>query len=98
MRSSYGAFIFLAIMLLLDTYVFQALKTVTQTASPKTKTIVYAMYWTISILAILGFLVFSFSGQHFLPKIVRTYLFATIMGLFVAKIAAVAFLINTITK
>ena len=91
MRSSYGAFIFLAIMLLLDTYVFQALKTVTQTASPKTKTIVYAMYWTISILAILGFLVFSFSGQHFLPKIVRTYLFATIMGLFVAKIAAVAF-------
>ncbi len=92
MRSSYGAFIFLAIMLLLDTYVFQALKTVTQTASPKTKTIVYAMYWTISIIAIVGFLVFSFSGQHFLPKIVRTYLFATIMGLFVAKVAAVAFI------
>lgn len=78
-------------MLLLDTYVFQALKTVTQSASPKTKTIVYSIYWTISIVAIIGLLIFSLSGQHFLPKMVRTYLFATIMGLFVAKIAAVAF-------
>lgn len=91
MRSPFGALIFIAVMLLLDTYVFQALKTVTQSASPKTKTIVYTLYWTISIVAIIGFLLFSFSGQHFLPKMVRTYLFATIMGLFVAKIAAIAF-------
>ena len=37
MRSPSGAFIFLALMLLFDTYVFQAIKTVSQSASPKTK-------------------------------------------------------------
>jgi predicted MPP superfamily phosphohydrolase len=91
MRSPFGAFIFVAVMLLLDTYVFQALKTVTQSASPKTKTIVYAIYWTISAVAIIAFLLFSFSSQQFLPRVVRTYMFATVLGLFLAKFAAVLF-------
>ena len=91
MRSPFGAFIFIAVMLLLDTYVFQALKTVTQSASPKIKTIVYFTYWTISMVAVIGFLIFAFSSQHFLPRVVRTYLFATITGLFLAKFAAVIF-------
>jgi predicted MPP superfamily phosphohydrolase len=91
MRSPFGAFIFIAVMLLLDTYVFQALKTVTQSASPKIKTIVYFIYWTISLLAVIGFLLFTFSSQHFLPKLVRTYLFATIIGLFLAKFTAIIF-------
>jgi hypothetical protein len=91
MRSPFGALIFVAVMLLLDTYVFQALKTVTQSASPKTKTIVYAIYWTISAVAIIAFLLFSFSSQQFLPRVVRTYMFATVLGLFLAKFAAVLF-------
>jgi hypothetical protein len=91
MRSPFGAFIFIAVMLLLDTYVFQALKTITQSASPKTKTIVYAIYWTISAVAIIAFLLFSFSSQQFLPRVVRTYMFATVLGLFLAKFAAVLF-------
>lgn len=91
MRSPFGALIFIAIMLLLDTYVFQALKTVTQSASPRTKTIVYAIYWTISAVAIIAFLLFSFSSQQFLPRVVRTYMFATVLGLFLAKFAAVLF-------
>ena len=94
MRSPYGAFIFLAIMLLLDTYIFQALKTVTQSASPRTKSIAYAIYWSISILTVIGYLLFVFSGRQFLPKIVRTYLFATVLGLFVAKVAAVLFFVT----
>ena len=66
MRSPFGSVIFIAVMLLLDTYVFQAIKTVSQSASPKTRTIIYIIYWSVSVLAVAGFLIFVFSGQNFL--------------------------------
>jgi predicted MPP superfamily phosphohydrolase len=91
MRTPFGAFIFVMIMVLLDTYVFQAIKAVSHSASPKTKTIIYSVYWVISIIAIVGFLVFVFTGPGFLPKKVRTYLFATVIGLFLAKFFAIVF-------
>ncbi len=93
MRSPSGAFIFILIMLILDTYVFQAVRTVSQSASPKTRTIIYIVYWTITFLAIIGFLVFAFSDQQLLPRKVRTYLFAIVIGLFLAKITSVIFLL-----
>ncbi len=91
MRTPLGVFIFVIIMVLLDTYVFQALKTVSQDASSKTKTIIFAIYWAISVIAILGFVIFVFTGPDFLPKKVRTYLFASVIGLFIAKFCAIAF-------
>jgi predicted MPP superfamily phosphohydrolase len=91
MRTPLGAFIFVVIMLLLDTYVFQAIKAVSLSASPKTRAIIFAIYWIISIVAILGFLIFVFTGPDFLPKKVRTYLFATVIGLFLAKLIAIIF-------
>ncbi len=91
MRSSFGAFIFIAVMLLVDTYAFQAIRTVSQSASPRVKTIVYAVYWSLSALAVIGYLLFIFSKPDLLPKRVRTYLFATLMGFFLAKFTAVIF-------
>ena len=68
MRSPTFVVILLAVMVLLDTYVFQAIKVVSSSASPKAKTIIYSIYWTISILAIIGFLVFVLTSPDFLPK------------------------------
>jgi len=91
MRSPTFVLIILVIMILLDTYVFQAIKMVSHSASPKTRTIIYAIYWSISILAIIGFLIFVLTAPEFLPKKVRTYLFATIVGLFFGKLISVIF-------
>jgi uncharacterized protein len=91
MRTPLGAAIFIAIMLLLDTYVFQVIKAISQNASPKTRTVVYIIYWSLSAIAIIGFLLFVFTEQEFLGKKIRTYLFATIIGLFLAKLIAVVF-------
>ena len=91
MRSPTFVLIFLGIMILLDTYVFQAIKMVSHSASPKTKTIIYSVYWAISILAIIGFFIFVLTGPEFLPKKVRTYLFATVVGLFFGKLISVIF-------
>jgi uncharacterized protein len=91
MRSPLGVVIFLSIMLSLDLYFFQAIKTVSQNLSPKTKTILYAAYWGITILAVIGFLLFVFTEQAYLGRKVRTYLFSIIIGLFLAKIVGVFF-------
>lgn len=91
MRSPIGVIIFIAIMLILDSYVFQAVKAVVQNTGPKTKTIVYTIYWSITALAIIGFLLFVFTEQNFLGKKVRTYLFATIIGLFLGKLTGLIF-------
>ncbi len=91
MRTPLGVVIFLAVMLLLDTYVFQAVKTIAHNLSPKAKTIVYGVYWSITILAVIGFLMFVYTKPDFLGKKVRTYLFATILGLFLAKLTGLIF-------
>jgi predicted MPP superfamily phosphohydrolase len=91
MRSPTFLVILIAIMILLDVYVFQAIKLVSSSASPKTKAIIYSIYWGISILALIGFLVFVLTGPEFLPKKIRTYLFATVVGLFIGKLIAVIF-------
>ncbi len=91
MRTPTGVIIFIAFMLLLDSYVFQSVKTVSQSASPKTKAIIYGIYWGFTILAVAGFLLFVYSEQNFLGKKIRTYLFATIIGMFLAKLTALIF-------
>ena len=91
MRTPLGALLFVIIMLSLDSYVFQAVKTVSSSALPKTRTIIFSLYWIISIIAVVGFLLFVFTGPEFLPKKVRTYLFATVLGLFFAKFLAIVF-------
>lgn len=91
MRSPMGVLIFLAIMLTLDIYFFQAVKTVSQSATPKLKIAIYSIYWAITVFAIIGFLLFVYSEPDFLGKRVRSYLFATIIGLFLAKLTALIF-------
>lgn len=91
MRTPLGAFIVVMIMILLDLYVFLAIKTISQSATARTRSIIYSGYWVLSILAVIGFLIFIFTGPEFLPKKFRTYLFATVIGLFLAQFVAVVF-------
>ncbi len=93
MRSPAGVFIFIALMLLLDTYVFQSIKTITQSMSPRTKAVVYTIYWSVTALAVIGFLLFVYTDQQFMGKKIRTYVFAIVIGLFLAKLTALIFFV-----
>ncbi|MEO6539388.1 MAG: metallophosphoesterase [Ferruginibacter sp.] len=92
MRTPLGAFFIIAISLLMDTYIFQAVKAVSHSASPKTRTIIYTVYWILSALVIVTFLIFMFTDHNFLGKKFRTYLFATAIGLFLSKFIIITFL------
>ncbi|MFM6925415.1 MAG: metallophosphoesterase [Ferruginibacter sp.] len=91
LRTPIGALIVTAILLLMDTYIFQAIKAVSQSASPKIRMVIYSVYWTLSAIAVICFFLFVFTEQSFLGKRFRTYLFATFIGLFMAKLVAILF-------
>lgn len=99
MRTPSGAAIIISIMILLDFYMFSALKSVSQGASEKTKTFIYGVYWVIAIAAIVGLIIFIFTDSTFMPKKIRTYFFATVLAfVFSQLIASVFFLIDDIRR
>ncbi len=80
-------------MLLLDFYVFQAVKVVAQGAEPKTKTIIYAVYWILSGLALLLLILLPYINFETAPKGLRSILFAFAVAVFFAKLIAAVFLL-----
>ena len=99
MRNSPFWWILISFMVLLDIYFFQALKTVSHSASGRTRTIIYGSYWTLSVLAIVILLLLPYLHFDKQMKFIRTTLFALIAGLFFAKlIAALFFLIDDIRR
>lgn len=99
MRTPLGTFIIIVIMVLLDIYVFMAIKSVSHPASSKMRTVIFSIFWTIAILCIIGFLIFVVTGPEFFPRKVRTYLFASILGFVFSEIvASVFFLIDDVRR
>jgi predicted MPP superfamily phosphohydrolase len=99
MRSSPVWIILAGLMLLLDFYVFQILKVVSQSAGPKTKSIVFISYWIISILALVILFILPYLHLDNYAKGVRSTVFAVIIGLFLAKlIASIFFLVDDIRR
>lgn len=93
MRRLLGSWAFIVFMLLVDFYVFQSVKLVSASLSPRTRLVVYAIYWSITLLAVVFFLVLPYLDYHTLPPLVRTYVFAMIIGLFIAKLVAALFFV-----
>ncbi len=89
MRSATFSWVIAGIMILLDIYVFQVVKLVSQGASPKARLIISSVYWTISVAAVIALLLLPL--YQIWPKMLRDYLFATVVGLFFAKLLAVVF-------
>jgi uncharacterized protein len=99
MRNSPFWWILIGFMLLIDLYVFQAVKLLTQSASSKTKLIIHYSYWALSIAAIITLVILPylhFTAQH---KLTRNTFFAIIVGLFFSKvIASLFFLVDDLRR
>lgn len=93
MRNRSGWWSIILIMVLLDLYVFQVIKALASGASEKTRLIIYSVYWTLSISAVACLLFLPYFNTDTWPKTFRNYLFATFVGLFVAKLLAAIFFV-----
>jgi len=99
MRSAPFVWLIAIIMAGLDLYVFQVVKMLSQAASPRTKSILYTSYWILSLVVIIFFVLLPFLSTERWPKNLRNYVFATILGLFFAKLlASLIFLIDDLRR
>ncbi len=86
-------------MLLLDVYVFQAVKSVSQFATPLSKTIIQFAYWGVSALTLASLISIPYIPFLQTNKIFRNYVFAILLGLFLAKlIGSVFFLFDDVRR
>lgn len=90
MRNPTFWWILALVMLLLDWYVFQSLKTVMQNQSERTRLWVLSLHWFLAGLAMLMVLVFPYASMLQDSPFFRNYVFALLVGLFLSKLIASA--------
>lgn len=91
MRNWTGWWIIIGVMLLIDIYVFMAVRSVSQNSSEKTRMAVYGIYWFISVAGLLTIVLFPFIQALQTNLVFRNYVFAILVGLFFAKIIGTIF-------
>ncbi|MBU6262718.1 MAG: metallophosphoesterase [Bacteroidetes bacterium] len=93
MRSATSWWIIALVIFLLDFYVFQALKTVSQQGSERARQVIYITYWVVSFLTIATMLSFPYIQFLQTSKMFRNYVFAILIGLFLAKLIGSLFFV-----
>jgi predicted MPP superfamily phosphohydrolase len=99
MRSTGFVAIVAVFMAAIDLYVFQVVKMLSSSSSQKTKSIIFTVYWAISIAIIILFILLPLLNTERWPKNFRNYVFVTIIGIFFAKVlASVFFLVDDLRR
>jgi uncharacterized protein len=93
MRNSPFWLILIGLMLLLDFYVFQAIKVVSQNAAQRTRSVIFITYWVLSLSALIIFVLLPFLNLDNFSKGLRSVVFALVAALFFAKLAVAIFLL-----
>ena len=85
--------IFLAIVFIIDLYVFQAVKLVTRAMPAQTVRTIIILYWSMTVYTFVFFLSGIFVDWHTWPKPIRTYGFAMAVVFLISKLFVVLFLL-----
>lgn len=93
MRSATSWWIIALVIFILDLYVFQALKTVSQQGSERGRQAIFITYWVVSFFTIATMLSFPYLQFLQTSKIFRNYVFAILIGLFLAKLIGALFFV-----
>src|ERR1700736_1348308 len=78
----------IVIVILLDFYIFLIVKTLTQGTSARLKPLIFSGYWGICIVALVLFALLPYFSKW---PVVRNYIFASVIGFFLAKLLAALF-------
>ena len=93
MRNTPFWWILIGLIVLLDIYFFQAIKTISHSAQPRTRSVIYAVYWIVSVTVIILIITLPYFHFHRNAKFIRATVFAIIVALFLAKIITAVFLL-----
>ena len=81
------------VLFLIDLYVFQAVKLVSSDLGNTSKTVIYTVYWSMTVISLGALIVNSFYDFHLWNRRIATYSFAVIVLTYVSKIFVVVFLL-----
>jgi predicted MPP superfamily phosphohydrolase len=85
--------ILLAVLFIIDFYVFQGVKLLTRNAAPHTSRIIAIAFWSVSVFCFSVIITGLFIDWHTWPKAIRTYSFAFIFVTYFSKLFFVLFLL-----
>jgi len=94
MRSGLNSVVLILLIICLDIYVFMGIRAImSNAAAPRTRTLVYGGYWLISIACLATIILLPYLNWHDWKPIVRSYVLAILIGLVMAKLLTVIFLL-----
>jgi hypothetical protein len=91
MRNTSFLWVVVGIMLLLDIYVFQALKVVLPATSPRLRLTIIVIYWALAVLMLATLIAFPYLNYESWPRQLRTYVFSLLVAAFFSKLIACLF-------
>jgi predicted MPP superfamily phosphohydrolase len=99
MRNWNSWWIIVLILLIIDFYVFTAVRFLAHNNTDKSRTIIFSLYWLISLSAVAFIILLPYTQYLENHIVFRNYVFAIIIGLFFAKlIASVFFLLDDVRR
>jgi predicted MPP superfamily phosphohydrolase len=99
MRRLHGSGLVIIVLILLDIYIFQILRFVLQSASPRVRLISFVAFWAISAISVSIILFGNFFRIESWPPMLRNYTFAILIGIFISKvIAGVFFMVDDVRR
>ncbi len=91
MQRMFSLGIIFLILFLVDLYVFQAVKTVSQALTPTTQKILYILYWSVFAITITTILLATNTSRSGVSP-GKMYLASTLFGIFASKLVVILFL------
>jgi uncharacterized protein len=99
MRRLLGSGLVIIVLILLDIYIFQILRFVMQSASPRVRLISFVAFWAVSALSVSIILFGNFFRIESWPPMLRNYTFAILIGIFISKvIAGLFFMVDDVRR
>lgn len=87
MRNPLFLFILLAVLILIDFYIYQVLKQVFQGTSTGTKTVIQVVYWSLCVISMGSFLLFPYISNPYFKQ----YIFSISLGWVITQVLMVLF-------
>ncbi|MGJ3234674.1 metallophosphoesterase [Marivirga sp.] len=87
------------IFILIDLYVFQALKIAVQNFSPLGKNIAFGIYWGFTAITLLGFFLYHFTNPDLFSRVARQFMLVIVFMNYISKtIALLVLLIGDVIR
>ncbi|MEY2647174.1 MAG: hypothetical protein RL158_1150 [Bacteroidota bacterium] len=87
MRSPVFILVFVFILILIDFYIYQVLKTLSQGASTQVKSIILVVYWALCVISLSSFLLFPYINNPYFKQ----YIFSISIGWVLTQVTMVMF-------